>query len=250
FIGQVSMVIDTTYHAPASNSTQDIEASERQNLFHYGWFADPIVFGDYPDMMRQRIDERSALQNLTESRLPTFTDEEKAELKGRRDDDPIGEPSMSDDVSVTTYQPDDWEKTVTYWFKVVPWGARDLVVWIKNRYGDDKGILVTENGYHDNGNNLTDLDSRGRYHKLYLSNLNDAIYKDAVYLIGYMAWSLMNDVEWYAGWLVNLGHYHVDFDSGNRTRTPKESAVYYRKVVTTNCLMENCTASPIKYNFN
>ncbi|XP_030752211.1 myrosinase 1-like [Sitophilus oryzae] len=264
--GKVSMVIDEPWHEPSSNSTQDQEAAERQNLFNYGWFADPIVFGDYPDVMKQRIAERSQLQNLSQSRLPSFTDEEKAELKGSydfltinmyttdlvlwREDDPIGEPSIYDDVGVTTYQPDDWEKTVTIWFKVVPWGARSLVRWINNRYGDEKGIIVTENGYHDNGNNLTDLGTRGRYHKLYLSNLNDAIYKDGVNLIGYMAWSLMNDVEWYAGWLVNLGHYHVDFDSDERTRTPKESGVYYRKVVTTSCLVDNCTASPIKLNLN
>jgi len=37
--------------------------------------------------------------------------------------------------------------------------------------------------------------------QLYLSNINEAIYKDGVNVIGYMAWSLMNDVEWYAGWL-------------------------------------------------
>lgn len=36
--------------------------------------------------------------------------------------------------------------------------------------------------------------------QLYLSNINDAIYKDGVNVIGYMAWSLMNDVEWYSGW--------------------------------------------------
>lgn len=32
--------------------------------------------------MRQRIDARSAAQNLTESRLPSFTEEEKEEIKG------------------------------------------------------------------------------------------------------------------------------------------------------------------------
>lgn len=33
--------------------------------------------------MRQRIDERSKLQGLNESRLPYFTEEEKVELKGK-----------------------------------------------------------------------------------------------------------------------------------------------------------------------
>jgi len=32
--------------------------------------------------MRQRIDARSAAQNLAESRLPSFTEEEKEEIKG------------------------------------------------------------------------------------------------------------------------------------------------------------------------
>ncbi|KAH1019599.1 hypothetical protein HUJ04_009391 [Dendroctonus ponderosae] len=43
-----------------------------------------------------------------------------------------------------------------------------------------------------------------------------------------------------SGTLVNLGHYHVDFDSPERTRTPKASAEYFRKVVTTNCLVDSC----------
>ncbi|KAF7284221.1 hypothetical protein GWI33_022373 [Rhynchophorus ferrugineus] len=258
--GKVSLVMDTSWYEPASDDPKDIEAAQRKNLFNYGWFAHPVVYGDYPEVMRERIAERSRLQNLSESRLPSFTEEEKAELKGSydfltinmystelakwRDDEPAGEPSIYDDTSVTTYQPDDWEKTITSWFKVVPWGARREVVWIRDNYGDDKGILVTENGYHDDGNNMTDLGTRGRYHKLYLSNINDAIYKDGVNVIGYMAWSLMNDVEWYSGWQINLGHYHVDFYSDERTRTPKESAGYYRKVVTTNCLVDDCEAPP------
>lgn len=49
---------------------------------------------------------------------------------------------------------------------MVPWGARRLVNWIKNTYGDEKGIIVTENGYHDNGNVMEDLNTRGRYHKV------------------------------------------------------------------------------------
>lgn len=42
---------------------------------------------------------------------------------------------------------------------------------------------------------------------------------------------------------VNLGHYHVDFDSEEKTRTPKESAEYYRKVTATSCLVDSCEAT-------
>ncbi|KAL1506317.1 hypothetical protein ABEB36_005705 [Hypothenemus hampei] len=258
--GRVSMVMDESWSEPASNSSADIEAAERINLMTYGWYAHPIVFGDYPDIMKERVAERSSKQGFSTSRLPAFTDEEKAEIKGTydfltinmyssqlaaaQDEAPYTDISLASDISVTVYQPDDWEKTVTDWFKVVPWGARHLVTWIRDTYGDEKGIIVTENGYHDSGNVFDDLDTRGRYHKLYLSNINDAIYKDGVNVTGYMAWSLWNDIEWYAGIVVNLGHYHVDFDSPNRTRTPKASAAYYQQVVTTGCLVDTCEPSP------
>lgn len=87
-------------------------------------------------------------------------------LVAHQEDAPIEEVSLASDLSVFTYQPDDWEKTVTDWFKVVPWGARHLVRWIRDTYGDEKGIIVTENGYHDSGNELDDLETRGRYHKV------------------------------------------------------------------------------------
>ncbi|ENN83330.1 hypothetical protein YQE_00311, partial [Dendroctonus ponderosae] len=220
--GKVSMVIDESWVEPATNSSEDILAAERGSLTTYGWYAHPIVYGVYyPEVMRERVDRRSAEQGLTESKLPSFTEEEKEELKGSCDflAARVEEISLGADFRVRTYQPDDLAKTVSDCFK---------------------GIIVTENGYTDSGNVMEDLDTRRRYHKMYLSNLNDAIYKDDVNLIGYVAWSLMNDVEWYAEWTNNVGHYHVDFNSPNRTRTPKESAAYYRKVVTSNCLVESC----------
>ena len=42
--------------------------------FFAGWFGNPIfVNGKYPDIMRQKIDFKSAAQGFTESRLPHFT---------------------------------------------------------------------------------------------------------------------------------------------------------------------------------
>ncbi|KAF7284222.1 hypothetical protein GWI33_022374 [Rhynchophorus ferrugineus] len=254
--GKISVNLDLTWQEPATNSPEDEEAAERGRLFWLGWFAHPMVFGDYPEIMKQRIGDRSRRLNLTTSRLPEFTEEEKEELKDSIDffaiqmyttnlvtaqeDAPVNETSFDNDLSINSYQPDDWPTTLSSWFRVVPWGARRLLNWIRDTYGDEKGIFITENGYPDDQTILEDMDTRGRCHKLYLSNINDAIYKDKINVIGYLAWSLIDDVEWYGGWVVTFGQYNVDFTSENKTRTPKQSTEYYRKVVTTGCLVDDC----------
>ncbi|XP_050312548.1 myrosinase 1-like [Anthonomus grandis grandis] len=254
--GRITMVIDSNWFGPGSDSEADIEAAERDMLFTYGWFGHPINFGDYPEIMKIRIANRSALEGFASSRLPSFSDEEKQIINGTADfmcvniytsslvkaipepDIIPNGPGRDLDVGVQEYQPDDWEPTVTSWFKVVPWGARKIVKWISDTYNHPE-IMVTENGYHDNGTVIHDMDTRGRYHKLYLSNLLDAIYEDGVNLTGYMAWALTDDFEWQYGYNIQLGFYQVNFTDPDRPRTPKDSASYYRKVVTTRCLVDD-----------
>ncbi|ENN80860.1 hypothetical protein YQE_02726, partial [Dendroctonus ponderosae] len=273
--GRVTMVIDSNWFGPASESAEDIEAAERNMLFTYGWFGHPINFGDYPEVMKERIAYRSELEGFASSRLPSFTEEEKEIIAGTADfmcvniytsslvgaiEEPAivrESPSRELDLGVEVYQPDDWEPTITSWFKVVPWGARKLVKWISDTY-DHPEIIVTENGYHDDGTVIHDLETRGRYHKviftfellyvvrtfieshgqfdtsyvlsleLYLSNLQDAIYEDDVNLTGYMAWALTDDFEWQYGYNIQLGLYQVNFTDPDRPRTAKDSAAYYR----------------------
>ena len=48
-----------------------------------GWFANPIFGnGDYPDVMKELIRNKSLQQGYAESRLPDFTSEELTNLKG------------------------------------------------------------------------------------------------------------------------------------------------------------------------
>lgn len=52
-------------------------------MWRYGWFADPLYFGDYPAEMKEIIGNLSAAEGRATSRLPSFTVEEKTILKGR-----------------------------------------------------------------------------------------------------------------------------------------------------------------------
>ena len=54
---------------------KDVEACERKLEFAISWFGDPVYFGEYPASMRKQLGDR----------LPQFTEEEKALVKGSND---------------------------------------------------------------------------------------------------------------------------------------------------------------------
>ena len=55
------------------------------------------------------------------------------------------------------------------WLKVVPWGLRKLLKYIKDNYGDPK-IIVTENGVSDRNASLQD-DHRTYYYTHYINEM-------------------------------------------------------------------------------
>jgi len=46
---------------------------------------------------------------------------------------------------------------------------------------------------------------------------------------GYFVWSLLDNFEWSLGYSKRFGIVHVDFES--QKRTPKDSALFYGKVI-------------------
>jgi beta-glucosidase/6-phospho-beta-glucosidase/beta-galactosidase len=90
-----------------------------------------------------------------------------------------------------------WPGSASDWLKEVPWGINRLLVWIKNHY-DNPPVVITENGFSDYGQ-LDDYD-RADYYKRYLYEILKAINEEECNVIGYTAWSLMDNFEWMAGY--------------------------------------------------
>ncbi|KAG5872239.1 hypothetical protein JTB14_026481 [Gonioctena quinquepunctata] len=133
--GKVTMVIDSNGFVPASESAEDQAAAETRMQFEYGWFANPVYYGDYPEIMKTRIARRSQGEGRSQSRLPEFTEEEKVMMKGTIDffsvntytgslikhmEDPqiSNPPSRWQDMGVQEYQPSEWETSTLDYLKV------------------------------------------------------------------------------------------------------------------------------------
>lgn len=106
------------------------------------------------------------------------------------------------------------------------------LLWIKERYGNPP-LYITENGaaFYDppkatNGR-VHDPLRVGYFHQ-HLRAVHDAIAGGAN-VRGYMAWSLLDNLEWSLGYAKRFGIIHVDFET--QTRTPKDSALFYREVI-------------------
>ena len=57
---------------------------------------------------------------------------------------------------------------------------------------------------------------------------------DGVSVKGYYAWSLLDNFEWGNGYTEKFGLHHVDMESEARERTPKQSALWLKRLVQEN----------------
>ncbi|WP_020570938.1 GH1 family beta-glucosidase [Neolewinella persica] len=244
--GVIGMTNNCDWRHPLTDRAADHAAAQRSVEFLLAWFTDPIYLGDYPQVMKDRVGDR----------LPAFTDEEKVLIKGSSDffglnhyttmyaadvapgthveHSVYANPGIYKDQDVALTAAPDWELTEMQW-PVVPWGLRDLLLWINERY-DHPPIYITENGCA-----MPDTVVEGEvadprriaFLDGYLGAVHEAIAGGAD-VRGYFLWSLMDNFEWASGYDKRFGMIHIDFDT--LERTPKHSAKWYSEVIGRNGL--------------
>ncbi|XP_045457583.1 myrosinase 1-like [Melitaea cinxia] len=248
--GTIGIVISASWLEPESD--EHAEAAEDARQFEWGIYANPIFSekGGFPEVMKQKVALKSMIQGFPRSRLPEFTPEEVEFVKGTsdffglnhysssfvyRNESVYGyhrEPSLNDDVSVISYKDSSWEG---YHTKMAPWGFYKLLTKIREDY-DNPPIFIAENGY-GSLRSLAD-DDRVKYYRQYLDAVLDVI-EEGSDIIAYTAWSLMDNFEWMEGYTVRFGLYEVDYESPERTRTPRKSAYVYKEIARTHTLDHN-----------
>ena len=128
--------------------------------------------------------------------------------------------------------PSRWRRYTETGWEVYPQGLTEILVWVKERYGD-LPLYVTENGaaFYDPPcarDGRVDDPLRVDYFRDHLRAVHDAI-EAGVDLRGYFAWSLLDNFEWSLGYSKRFGIVHVDFET--QERTPKDSARFYTEVI-------------------
>lgn len=182
--GLVSIALNADWIEPKDvNVIREVVAADRALQFQLGWFAHPIFKnGDYPDAMKWQVGNKSELQRLSETRLPSFTEEEKSFIKGTADVFCVNHyttkiarhatlrltpPSYEYDLDVSLEEEKDSPTTAISKQRAVAWGLRRLLNWIKEEYGSPQ-IYVTENGVATDTKTTWDDVNRVFYYKTYI----------------------------------------------------------------------------------
>ncbi|KAI3887997.1 hypothetical protein MKW92_021359 [Papaver armeniacum] len=240
--GEIGIVVDCEWAEAFSDKMEDKIAAARRLDFHFGWYLDPIYFGDYPKTMREKLGDR----------LPKFSDEDRELLRNSVDFVGINHYTTRLIAHATTspdsghfYQDQQVERIVEYsggesigekaaseWLYIVPWGIRSLLNYIAQKYHNPK-IYITENGMDDEEDpkallhEMLDDKKRVGYYKGYLAAVAEAI-KDGVDVKGYFAWSFVDNFEWALGYTKRFGIVYVDYKNG-LSRHPKSSALWFSR---------------------
>jgi beta-glucosidase len=216
---------------PATAGDADRAAAMVYDAFHNRLFTDPVLLGRYPDGI-ERLAGTGYDATVLDGDLQVISAPLDALGVNYYNPTAICAPSEGMPVPFELTSLSGYPTTAFGW-PVVPEGLTELLVTLKDRYGDGlPPIWITENGccYDDkpgpdgsivDGDRIAYLDAHVRA----VRTAMDA----GVRVDGYCLWSLMDNWEWAEGFSKRFGLVYVDFDT--QQRTPKSSFHWYRDLI-------------------
>ncbi|WP_395108577.1 GH1 family beta-glucosidase [Actinomadura sp. SCN-SB] len=227
-------------HTPvwtAGGTADDQAAADLYDTLMNRLFADPILTGRYPDGFAEAMpgpveDDLKAICAPLDFYGVNYYNPSLVGAPRPGEPDPYSGIALPPDLPFALHDIEGYPRTAFGW-PVVPDGLRELLVALRDRYGEAlPPIVITENGCScddapDGEGRVADPD-RIAYLDGHLRALREAM--DAgVDVRGYFVWSLLDNFEWAEGHRQRFGLVHVDY--ATLRRTPKDSFAWYKELL-------------------
>jgi beta-glucosidase len=220
---------------PHSDSRADIDAARTAtlsvtsaNAWNATWWMDPLIFGRYPEDGLRLFGKNAPKASSEDMR----TIKQPLDFMGlniyQAEAVKLGDEGKPEHI----YKPQGFPMT-TYLWPVAPKALYWIPRFWQERY--KLPVVITENGMGNT--DWVSLD--GKVHDpqridflhRYLLELRRAV-ADGLDLRGYFQWSILDNFEWNEGYKQRFGLVYVDYPT--QRRTLKDSAYWYKEVISTN----------------
>lgn len=246
--GQVGATAILMPARPKTTKVEDVYAANVFNQLYAGSVLHPLVYGDFPDIHKELIPE---------SKLPRFTDDEKALLKDSTDFigfnvyfgmtvhynsntsevNPMAHlpilGGLTEDMPFVFFEVTDVPpgNPLAMFSSITPDALRSGMLWAWQQY--KKPIIVTENGFGDTTGMGIHDEQRSAYHSAFLRTMVQTIKEHSIDVKAYVVWSLIDCFEWSAGYDRPFGLVHVDYAGGTLARSLKDSSKFWIELADT-----------------
>ena len=239
---KIGLALDCRPSRPASDSPEDFEAWTHADGYRNRWFFDPVFGKGYPEDIVAKYRDLGRIDGLDWVHPGDLEGiSTPVDFLGLNYYTSVAIRAGQEEGEHTGVDPGPKPPpgfTETGW-EVTPEALTDFLKRIHDGYW--KGpIYVTENGasYSDApGPDGGIHDSRRiDYIRKHLAALESAI-DQGIPVEGYFYWSLIDNIEWLAGFSQRFGLIHVDQQT--LARTPKGSFAWYRDLIASNGLHQS-----------
>jgi beta-glucosidase len=222
----VGIVINVTPAVPATDSQEDSNAAQLADGFDNQWFLDPVFGRTYPADVIDTLGASPEIHSGDMKLIAQDLDFLGVNFYFRQT---VAADQNSKPLPIRSVNRENVKRTAMNW-EVHPQAFEEILLRISKEYSP-KAIYITENGsaWNDeviNGEIIDD--ERIDYLARHLDVMRSAKNQGAP-ILGYFAWSFLDNFEWAYGYEKRFGLIYVDYKT--QKRTPKKSAFFYRQLL-------------------
>ena len=222
----VGIVINVTPAVPATDSQEDSNAAQLVDGFDNRWFLNPVFGGTYPADVIDALGASPEIHSGDMKLIAQDLDFLGVNFYFRQT---VAADQNSKPLPIRSVNRENVKRTAMNW-EVNPQAFEEILLRISKEYSP-KAIYITENGSAWNDEVINDEifdDERIDYLARHLDAMKSARSQGAP-ILGYFAWSFLDNFEWAYGYEKRFGLIYVDYKT--QKRTPKKSAFYYRQLL-------------------